>query len=163
MYTIEHSEYIEFRGGGKNYAIWNFVNNKNPLMRSGIAMAGSNDMWGRDAFEEGEDGVLTAQEVTTLNMRNTDLVVLSACETGLGDIKGNEGVYGLQRAFKIAGVKHLIMSLWQVPDKETAEFMSLFYDQLLTHKDIRQAFSETQIEMRTKYDPYFWAAFVLIE
>lgn len=163
IYTIENNEEIEFRGGGSNYGIWNFVNNKNPLMRSGIALAGSNDMWQREAFDEGEDGVLTAQEVTTLNMRNTDLVVLSACETGLGDIRGNEGVYGLQRAFKIAGVKYLVMSLWQVPDKETAEFMNLFYDKLLIQKDIRKAFSETQIEMREKYDPYYWAAFVLIE
>jgi CHAT domain-containing protein/Tfp pilus assembly protein PilF len=162
-YKEESKEDIDFRGGGASYGIWNFVNNKNPLMRSGIALAGSNDMWDRDVFAEGEDGVLTAQEVTTLNLRNTDLVVLSACETGLGDIRGNEGVYGLQRAFKMAGVRYLIMSLWQVPDEETAEFMILFYTKLLIQKDIRQAFSETQKEMRAKYDPYFWAAFVLVE
>ena len=154
---------LGFRGGSSSYGLWNFVNNKNPLMRSGIALAGSNDMWDRGIFDEGEDGVLTAHEVTTLNMCNTDLVVLSACETGLGDIKGNEGVYGLQRAFKMAGVRYLIMSLWQVPDEETAEFMTLFYNKLLFRKDIRQAFSDTQNEMSTKYDPYFWAAFVLIE
>jgi CHAT domain-containing protein len=156
-------EELNFRGGTNKYGIWNFVNNKNPLMRSGIALAGANDMWDRSVFEEGEDGVLTAQEVATLNMRNTDLVVLSACETGLGDIRGNEGVYGLQRAFKMAGVRYIIMSLWQVPDAETAEFMSLFYKKLLIKRDVRLAFSDTQKEMRTKYDPYFWAAFVLIE
>ncbi|MBK9192459.1 MAG: CHAT domain-containing protein [Crocinitomicaceae bacterium] len=133
------------------------------MMRSGIALAGANDMWNRDIYAEGEDGVLTAQEVTTLNLRNADLVVLSACETGLGDIKGNEGVYGLQRAFKMAGVKFLIMSLWQVPDQETSEFMILFYSKLIVQKDIRNAFSDTQKEMSAKYDPYFWAAFVLIE
>lgn len=162
-YKEENKEDLDFRGGGASYGIWNFVNNKNPLMRSGIAFAGSNDMWDRNVFEEGEDGVLTAQEVTTLNLRNTDLVVLSACETGLGDIRGNEGVYGLQRAFKMAGVRYLVMSLWQVPDEETAEFMILFYNKLLAQKDIRQAFSDTQKEMRAKYDPYFWAAFTLIE
>lgn len=162
-YKETTSSTISFRGTNSNYGIWNFVNNKNPLMRSGIALTGANDAWDRDVFAKGEDGVLTAQEVTTLNMRNTDLVVLSACETGLGDIKGNEGVYGLQRAFKIAGVRYLIISLWQVPDKETSEFMILFYSKLLAVKDIRKAFSETQNEMRKKYDPYFWAAFVLVE
>jgi CHAT domain-containing protein len=162
-YKEESKEDLDFRGGGASYGIWNFVNNKNPLMRSGLALAGSNDMWDRNIYEEGEDGVLTAQEVTTLNLRNTDLVVLSACETGLGDIRGNEGVYGLQRAFKMAGVRYLIMSLWQVPDDETAEFMILFYNKLLILKDIRQAFADTQKEMRAKYDPYYWAAFVLVE
>jgi len=88
---------------------------------------------------------------------------MSACETGLGDIKGIEGVYGLQRAFKMAGVDYLIMSLWQVPDKETEEFMTTFYKKLIKQKDIKKAFAETQKEMREKYDPYFWAAFVLIE
>ncbi|MEX1001385.1 MAG: CHAT domain-containing tetratricopeptide repeat protein [Crocinitomicaceae bacterium] len=154
---------INFRGGPANYGIWNFVSNKNPLMRSGIALAGANDAWNRSVFEEGEDGVLTAQEVATLNMRNTYLVVLSACETALGDIKGSEGVYGLQRAFKMAGVRYLIMSLWQVPDKETAEFMTIFYKKLFELNDIRKAFSATQREMSTLYDPYFWAAFVLVE
>ena len=154
---------LNFRGGSTNYGIWNFVNNENPLMRSGIALAAANDAWQRDAFATGEDGVLSAQEVSNLNMTNTDLVVLSACETGLGDIKGSEGVYGLQRAFKMAGVRYLIMSLWQVPDKETAEFMTLFYGQLTELNDIRKAFESAQEQMRNKYDPYFWAAFVLIE
>jgi CHAT domain-containing protein len=145
------------------YANWTFVKNKNPLMRSGLALANANDVWQRPALAEGEDGVLTANEVSTLDLRNTDLVVLSACETGLGDIKGSEGVYGLQRAFKMAGAKYLIMSLWQVPDKETAEFMGLFYKHLVKLKDIRAAFSKTQKVMRKKYDPYYWAAFVLVK
>lgn len=145
-----------------NYANWSFVKNKNPLMRSGLVLAGANDVWERDALADGEDGILTAQEVATLDLRNTKLVVLSACETGLGDIKGSEGVYGLQRAFKMAGAQYLIMSLWQVPDKETAEFMELFYKNLTKVKDIPTAFDQTQKAMRKKYDPYFWAAFVMI-
>lgn len=153
----------EFRGGASNYGIWNFVNNENPLMRSGLALAGANDAWQRDVFAKGEDGVLAAQEVANLDMSQTELVVLSACETGLGDIKGTEGVYGLQRAFKMAGVRYLIMSLWQVPDEETAEFMMLFYKNLAKLKDIRQAFNEAQRLMRQKYDPYYWAAFILVE
>ena len=160
---IDESEKdIHFRGT-TNYANWSFVNNKNPLMRSGLVLANANDVWERDPLAEGEDGILTAQEVSNLDLRNTKLVVLSACETGLGDIKGSEGVYGLQRAFKMAGVEYIIMSLWQVPDKETSEFMTYFYTQLLKVKDIRLAFANTQKYMRKKYDPYYWAAFVLIE
>jgi CHAT domain-containing protein/tetratricopeptide (TPR) repeat protein len=153
---------IEFRGS-TNYANWSFVNNRNPLMRSGIVLANANDVWSRDPLADGEDGILTAQEVSALDLRNTNLVVLSACETGLGDIKGSEGVFGLQRAFKMAGVNYLIMSLWQVPDKETSEFMQLFYKNLLKLKDIPKSFQKTQKIMRQKYDPYYWGAFVLIE
>ncbi|PIY03984.1 MAG: hypothetical protein COZ21_07795 [Bacteroidetes bacterium CG_4_10_14_3_um_filter_31_20] len=131
-------------------------------MRSGLALARANDVWSKTKAD-GEDGVLTAYEVSNMNLQNTQLVVMSACETGLGDIKGSEGVYGLQRAFKMAGVKYIIMSLWQVPDKETEEFMVTFYTKLLKIKDIRKSFNETQKEMRQKYDPYYWAAFVLIE
>jgi len=72
-------------------------------------------------------------------------------------------VYGLQRAFKMAGVENIIMSLWQVPDKETEEFMTLFYTKLIKIKNIKKAFNQTQKQMREKYDPYFWAAFVLVE
>ena len=90
-------------------------------------------------------------------------MVLSACETGLGDIKCSEGVYGLQRALKLAGVDQLIMSLWQVPDKETVEFMTLFYKNLIENRSVRDSFNSAQLQMSEKYDPYFWGAFVLIE
>ncbi|MBU0489404.1 MAG: CHAT domain-containing protein, partial [Bacteroidetes bacterium] len=145
------------------YGVWSFVKSQNPLMRSGLAMAYANNVWSQRFPGEGEDGVLTASEVAQLDLHKTQLVVLSACETGLGDIKGSEGVYGLQRAFKMAGAKFLVMSLWQVPDQETEEFMTTFYTKLLDTKDIRKSFIETQTEMRKKYDPFFWAAFVLIE
>lgn len=159
---IEHGEVL-FRGGDRGFGVNSFVKNNNPLMRSGLVFAGANDVWNRKEKPDGDDGVLTAQEVAHIDMRKTKLAVMSACETGLGDIKGSEGVYGLQRAFKMAGVKHLIMSLWQVPDKETEEFMTFFYEKLIKSSDIKQAFNSTQKEMRQKYDPYFWAAFVLIE
>jgi CHAT domain-containing protein len=154
---------VSFRGGNSGFGLWQFVNNKNPLMRSGLVLAGANKVWSEPYAGTDNEGVLTAQEVTQLDMSKTRLVVLSACETGLGDIKGSEGVYGLQRAFKMAGVKLIIMSLWQVPDKETVEFMETFYSKLLKLRDIRLAFTETQKEMRKKYDPYYWGAFVLIE
>ncbi|MFH2094535.1 MAG: tetratricopeptide repeat protein, partial [Bacteroidota bacterium] len=118
---------ITFRGSSTGYGLATFAGSPDPLVRSGLVFSGVNNTWNDTSGVSGEDGVLTAQEVAQTDMRNTDLVVLSACETGLGDIRGSEGVYGLQRAFKMAGVKYIIMSLWQVPDKETVEFMELFY------------------------------------
>jgi CHAT domain-containing protein len=159
---VEYGQ-IAFRGASRGFGVNSFVNNENPLMRSGLVLAGANDVWVNIEKGETDDGVLTAQEVTQIDMRNNDLVVLSACETGLGDIKGSEGVYGLQRALKMAGVKFIIMSLWEIPDKETVEFMGTFYNNLLKVKDIKEAFYATQKTMRAKYDPYYWAAFVLME
>lgn len=139
----------------------------NPMIRSGLILAGAEHAWktGKPLRPDMEDGVLTAYEISQMNLRNTELVVLSACETGLGDIQGNEGVYGLQRAFKIAGAKYLIMSLWQVPDRETSEFMTAFYRHWLAGKQsIPDAFRSTQEEMRAKHpNPYYWDGFVLVE
>jgi CHAT domain-containing protein/tetratricopeptide (TPR) repeat protein len=160
---VFESATVDYRGGMRGFGVRSFLNNQNPLMRSGLVFAGANEVWNKSEMSEEDDGVLTAQEVTQIDMRKNFLVVLSACETGLGDIKGSEGVYGLQRAFKMAGVKFIITSLWQVPDKETVEYMERFYTNLLKIKEVRKAFSETQKEMRQKYDPYFWAAFELIE
>ena len=141
-----------------------FKTSDNPLIRSGLILSGANLAWSGEEIPEGvDDGILTAYEVSGMDLFNTSLVVLSACETGLGDIKGSEGVYGLQRSFKMAGVDYLIMSLWQVPDKETAEFMIFFYAKLVETKNVREAFAQTQKAMRNEYDPYYWAAFVLIE
>ncbi len=145
-----------------------------PMLRSGLIMAGGNAAWqGKQTAEGREDGVLTAYEISQMNLSNTELVVLSACETGLGDIQGNEGVYGLQRAFKIAGVKYIIMSLWQVPDKQTSLLMTTFYKKLLeaegpdkggNKKTIPDAFHAAQKELRDNgLDPYNWAGFVLVE
>ena len=137
-----------------------------PMIRSGLVLAGANHVWaGNPPLKDREDGILTAYEISQMDLSATELVVLSACETGLGDIEGNEGVYGLQRAFQMAGAKYLIMSLWQVPDKETMEFMKSFYQNWLEEEmSIPVAFRETQKIMRKKYkDPYVWAAFVLVE
>lgn len=137
----------------------------NPLFRSGLLFAGANQSWKGEKIPDGvEDGVLSAYEVSHLSLANTRLVVLSACETGLGDIKGSEGVFGLQRAFKQAGVDYILMSLWSVPDAETALFMELFYQDLLSGKSIPDAFKDAQDHMKEKYpnDPYMWAAFVLV-
>jgi CHAT domain-containing protein/Tfp pilus assembly protein PilF len=145
---------------GKNV----FVVSADPMLRTGLVFAGGNRKWKGEVIPEGiEDGILTAKEVANMNFSNTKLVVLSACNTGLGDIKGSEGVYGLQRAFKVAGVEYLMMSLWSVPDIATVEFMESFYGNLKTGSDIQSAFHSTQTEMKQKYkDPYYWAAFVLL-
>ena len=137
-----------------------------PMLRSGLIMAGGNAAWqGKQPLEGREDGILTAYEISQMNLSNTELVVLSACETGLGEIQGNEGVYGLQRAFKIAGAKYLIMSLWQVPDKQTSMLMTTFYKKWLEDKmAIPDAFHAAQKELRDiGLDPYQWAGFVLVE
>jgi CHAT domain-containing protein len=138
---------------------------ENPLFRSGLLFAGANETWtGRQELPAGEDGILTSYEVSTLYLPHTRLVVLSACETALGDIRGSEGVYGLQRAFKMAGVDYLVMSLWKVPDQETAEFMQYFYDEVFNGRPIARAFYSAQRTMREKYsrEPFKWAAWILL-
>jgi CHAT domain-containing protein len=136
----------------------------NPLLRSGIIMAGGNRVWGGAApFAGKDDGIVTVYEISNLDLSNTELVVLSACETALGDIRGTEGVFGLQRAFKLAGVQNMILSLWQVPDKETAELMNLLYTHNLKGMTTYEAFNKAQDSMRKKYPPYYWAAFILME
>lgn len=140
-----------------------YSSNKNPLLRSGLLMAGANDAWqGKQIPGDREDGVATAFEISKLNLSATRLAVLSACQTGLGDINSTEGVYGLQRAFKMAGVDYLLVSLWQVPDTETAVFMDSFYSEWLKGRTLHQAFEKTQKKMRKKYrDTYRWGAWVL--
>lgn len=139
---------------------------EDPLMRSGLLFAGANHTWkhGHNSSQD-EDGILTAMEISNMDLSNTDIVVLSACETGLGDIDGSEGVYGLQRAFKMAGVNIIVMSLWEVPDIETAEFMSLFYSNWMQNNKVKEAFNKAQRTMQNKYadKPEKWAAFVLFE
>jgi len=138
----------------------------NPMIRAGLILAGGNYAWktGKPLGNR-EDGILTAYEISQMDLRSTDLVVLSACETGLGQIEGNEGVYGLQRAFKIAGAKHLVMSLWQIPDFHTQELMTAFYSNMLIKKmPVREALMAAQETMRLKrYEPFYWAGFVLVE
>jgi CHAT domain-containing protein/tetratricopeptide (TPR) repeat protein len=141
-----------------------FVTAGNPLLRTGLMLSGGNYAWsGKTPIDGVEDGIATAYEISQLNLSNTELVVLSACETALGDIKGSEGVFGLQRALKMAGVKKMIVSLWKVPDKETSELMIAFFNYWLKGKTIDAAFAQAQADMRKKYSPYYWAAFVLVE
>jgi CHAT domain-containing protein len=135
-----------------------------PLLRSGLILSGGNNAWlGKEVPEGLEDGVLTALEISTMDLSETDMVVLSACETGLGDIT-SDGVFGLQRAFKMAGVQTLVMSLWKVDDNATSLMMQTFYEQLLSGKTKREAFNLAQAAVREKYpEPYYWAGFIMLD
>ncbi len=135
-----------------------------PLLRSGLILSGGNRAWlGQEVPEGIEDGVLTALEITTMNLSGTDMVVMSACETGLGDIT-SDGVFGLQRAFKMAGVQTLVMSLWKVNDNATSLMMQTFYEHLLSGVSKREAFNLAQAAVRAKYsEPYYWAGFIMLD
>lgn len=110
-----------------------------------------------------DDGVLTAEELSKLSFENVDLVTLSACQTAKGNVTSN-GVYGLQRGLKIAGVRSMLLALWKVDDEATCLFMTKFYESLVSSGDKTQAYSHAQQAVRNKYkDPYYWAAFILVD
>lgn len=137
----------------------------NPLLRSGLFLAGAGAFLESDPFswKGNENGVLTAQECLTLDLDGTELVTLSACETGLGIVQNGEGVYGLQRALMVSGAKSVIMSLWKVHDSATMEFMVGFYAEWLKSGDKIKAFDLARQTVRAKYKlPYYWGAFILL-
>lgn len=116
-------------------------------------------------MDSSKDGVLLSAEISKLDLSNTDLVVLSACETALGNVSA-EGVYGLQRAFKLAGVNSIIMSLWKVDDEATQRLMTAFYKNYLSGKSKRESLLTAQKTVRETHgfeDPYYWAAFILLD
>ena len=141
-------------------------NEENQMERSGLALAGANNRQLGKTLPEGvDDGILTADEISRLDLRGTDLIVLSACETGLGDITG-EGVYGLQRGFKKAGVNSIVMSLWKVDDDATRLLMTEFYNHLLSGHPKIEALKKAQTYVRKQKgyeDPYYWAGFILLD
>ncbi len=137
---------------------------QNPLMRTGLLLKGAGDLMDKTSYNFNmENGILTAYEAMSLNLDKTDLVVLSACETGLGDLEAGEGVYGLQRAFLVAGAKVLIMSMFKVDDEATQQLMLKFYQKWLNTGNLRQSFIDAKKELRSDYpEPIYWGAFMMI-
>lgn len=138
----------------------------NPLLQSGLLLTPTENIKVKNqkiGYEISDNGLLTAYEAMSLNLDRTQLVVLSACETGLGEVRAGEGVYGLQRAFLAAGAQAIIMSLWKVDDLTTQELMSNFYNALDKSPDKLQAFRVAQSKLMTKYpEPYYWGGFIFV-
>jgi CHAT domain-containing protein/tetratricopeptide (TPR) repeat protein len=135
---------------------------RNPLLRSGIALAGAN-AWlrGERLPADMEDGILNGEDIVGMDLAATELVVLSACETGLGHVVAGEGVMGLRRAFAVAGARTLVLSLWKVPDLQTQLLMTAFYESLIAGNGRAAALRDAQRHVRTRYpSPLYWAAFI---
>lgn len=134
----------------------------NPLFYSGLFLSGASSKY-QNQSGQGDDGILTAYEAMQLNLNETQMVVLSACETGMGHIENGQGVYGLQRAFLIAGSNSVVMSFWKVNDQTTMDLMINFYQNLSTTKDKHVAFRNTQLQLKEKYpNPKYWGAFNIV-
>jgi CHAT domain-containing protein len=142
-----------------------------PMLRSGLYFAGADRALAGNSSPAGLDnGILTALEAGNLDLTGTQLVVLSACNTGQGDVRNGEGVFGLRRALQEAGAQSVLMTLWSVPDKETLDLMQRFYGKWLSGTEVHQALKDAQLEIRqqVKVDhngkdlPYYWGAFVLV-
>ena len=132
---------------------------ENPMLRSGLLFAGF-----KKSIKEGrDDGILTAEKILGLRLKGTELVVLSACETGTGNVSTGEGVFGLKRAFILSGAKTVVMSLWSVPAKETTELMTDFYQLMEQGRTKSEALKQAKLNMKAKKDnPFYWGAFVMV-
>lgn len=135
------------------------------MLYCGLLFAGGNNTWtGKAIGKNVEDGILTADEISRLDLSNNKLIVLSACDTGLGSINKVDGVFGLQRGLKRAGVKTILMSLWKVPDEETKELMTRFYGELLAGNSPHRSLEVAQEQLKNAgKSPYYWAGFILLD
>lgn len=158
LHLATHGFYSENQAKNQNSLFK--LGSQSPLLSSGLILAGTVRKIGSNS---NDDGIVTAMDISKMNFTETELVVLSACETGLGEIIGSEGVFGMQRAFKIAGAKSVMMSLWKVPDAQTAELMAEFYYNLSQGITLESSLKKAQLKIREMHkDPFFWAGFVLV-
>jgi CHAT domain-containing protein len=145
--------------------VGNYSDKEDKLIRTGVLMAGANNVWcGKNQVTGIEDGILTADEISRLDLSRTKLVVLSACETAKGQIDEIDGVLGLQRGLKKAGVGSILMSLWKVSDAVTSILMTQFYENIGKGMDSRESLKNAAQKVKEQYpDPYFWASFVMLD
>ena len=152
-----------FRSDYSNAYFSSYDTNKKKY--NGLLFSGANNAWKNNQYKENvDDGVLTAEEISLLDLSHTSLVTLSACQTGLGEVHDIDGNNGLLRAFKVAGVKDIIITLWSISDSATSYFMESFYKNLSSEKGVKAALDETIKQIKKEMpEPYYWAPFVLIE
>lgn len=135
----------------------------NAMANSGLLLSGVMNYYNTDPYPDTYDGILTAYEAQNLDLEHTSLVILSACETSLGQMDAGEGVYGLQRAFRAAGAGSIMTSLWKVDDNATRDFMITFYKNYLATGDKQAAYNAAQKQVKATYShPFFWGAFVMM-
>lgn len=167
LHVATHGFFLEdaanpFAAGARSGAASGNARIENPLLRSGLALAGANRR-GEGIDGGRDDGILTALEAAALNLWGTKLVVLSACDTGVGEVKTGEGVYGLRRAFVLAGAESVVMSLWPVSDFVTRELMTGFYKNLKQGAGRGASLRQVKLEMMKKsgrQHPFYWAGFI---
>ena len=155
-YAEDNSVVMMDRLFGANDCLWNV---DNPMLRSGLIFSKPQ----KKEASSANDGIITANEISAMDFSGVDLVVLSSCQSGMGDLREGEGVFGLQRAFKMAGARKLIVSLWKVPDKATAELMIKFYEYYMNGENITNSLKKAQMFVREEYpEPFYWGGFYVV-
>lgn len=172
IHIATHGFFYEEKGDAPTHYFENansYANKRLPMQYSGILLAGANNAWlGNMPPMNIEDGILTAEEISQMDLSGTKMAVLSACDTGLGEIDDIDGVYGLQRGLKMAGVETIVMSLWKIPDDATIMLMAELYKNLMQGKTKQQSLKDAQDYLRHfengKYDkPEYWASFIMLD